>query len=130
MRPHFILIALALLSLATAAYVGPRLYTGNPVRSAYCKIVECDELDTYDTLCRAASIAEFGEYETIEARWSRVRAELEEEPFGKPARKKFDEALAAPRENRYAMLKESARASGAPGWDCPALDRTVTSTSP
>jgi hypothetical protein len=128
---HFaILGALGVLSLAAAAYVGPRLYRGNPTRSAYCKVLPCDELDSYDAMCRAASIAEFGEYASVDERIARLEEEVRaEDPSGKAAQN-LEQALALDAAQRYPMLEGAARASGGPAWSCPALDRVVTSTTP
>jgi hypothetical protein len=125
-----ILALLAVLSLALAAFVGPRLYAGSPSRSAYCKVLPCDELDSYDAMCRAASIAELGTYDTVEERYASIRGELAEEEGGARAAANFDRALEAPRTERYPLLEGAARESGAPAWTCPALQRAVTSTVP
>ncbi len=114
---------LAALGLAGAA--GYRIYRGDPVRTFWCRLAPCGELDGYDALCRAASIAELSAPACPAADLPAIAAE---DPDATPVRAALADAFAAPPSGRYAPLEEAARAAGAPDWKCPPLARVLTST--
>ncbi|MEQ8274713.1 MAG: hypothetical protein RMA76_12020 [Deltaproteobacteria bacterium] len=116
-------IFVVVLLLGAAGFAGYRIYRGDPVRTYWCRLAPCTELDGYDALCRAASIAELADAECPARALPTLVAE---DPDATPVREALTVALDRPAP--YPALEAQARAAGAPDWRCPPLSRVVTST--
>ncbi len=110
------------LALATAG-VAWRVWKADPVRGPWCRVLPCPDVDAFDRLCAVSAEVELVAPEDFDAQLARRAAE---EGVGARALDALAAARAAGPEQGWARLRAEVREEGAPGWQCPPLERRLS----